>query len=48
LFQIWPSSVELPGIEPEALPGNMLCEMQFHYVSVRFSPVGYLRFRLGS
>ena len=41
-------SVELPGIEPELLRGEMLSELQFHYVSVRFSPARYLRFVLGS
>ena len=43
-----PFFVELPGIEPELLPGEMLSELQFHYVSVRFSPARYLRFVLGS
>jgi hypothetical protein len=41
-------SVELPGIEPVVLPGLMPSELEFHYVSFRFSPVRYLRFRLGS
>ena len=41
-------SVELPGIEPELLPGEMLSELQFHYVTVRFSPARYLLFVLGS
>jgi hypothetical protein len=37
--------VELPGIEPDALPGLLLPEMPFRYVSFPFSPVRYLRFR---
>jgi len=37
--------VELPGIEPDALPGNMLSELQFRYVSVQFGTARYLRFR---
>jgi hypothetical protein len=28
--------VELPGIEPDALPGNLPSELRFRYVSVRF------------
>jgi hypothetical protein len=36
--------VELPGIEPDALPGLLPSELQFRYVSVRFSPVRHLRF----
>lgn len=36
--------VELPGIEPEALPGLLESELRFRYVSFRFSPVRYLRF----
>ena len=39
------SSVELPGIEPAALPGNMPFELRFRYVAFRFSPARYLRFR---
>ena len=31
--------VELPGIEPAALPGHMLPELRFRYASVRFSPL---------
>ncbi len=38
-------SVELPGIETDALPGNMPSELRFRSVSVPFSPVRYLRFR---
>jgi hypothetical protein len=37
--------LELPGIEPDALPGNMPSELQFRSVSFRFSPARYLRFR---
>ena len=37
------SCVELPGIQTDSLPGEMLSELQFHYVSVRFSPARYLR-----
>jgi len=37
--------VELPGIETDALPGNMPSELRFRSVSVPFSPVRYLRFR---
>ena len=37
--------VELPGIEPELLPGIMPSELLFRYVSFRFSPARYLRFR---
>jgi hypothetical protein len=40
--------VELPGIEPAALPGNMPPDLPLRSISVRFSPVRYLRFRLGS
>jgi len=40
--------VELPGIEPDALPGNMCSEMQVHSVSFRFVPARHLRFVLGS
>ena len=38
-------SVELPGIEPDALPGRMPSKLRFRSVSVRFVPVRYLRFR---
>jgi hypothetical protein len=31
-------SVDLPGIEPELLPGNMPCELRFRSVPLRFSP----------
>jgi len=37
--------VELPGIEPDALPGLLPYELRFRSVSVPFSPVRYLRFR---
>jgi hypothetical protein len=37
--------VELPGIEPAALPALLSAELQFHYASSRPSPVRYLRFR---
>jgi hypothetical protein len=40
--------VELPGIEPECLPGNMHSELQFRSGSIRFSPVRYLLFVFGS
>ena len=39
------AQVELPGIEPELLPGSMPSELQFRYVTIRFSPARYLRFR---
>src|SRR5882757_5282439 len=39
------SVVELPGIEPACLPGNLLAERQFHSASFRFSPARYLRLR---
>ena len=38
-------SVELPGIEPEPLPGKMPSELLFRYVSFPFSPARYLRLR---
>jgi len=41
-------SVEPPGIEPELLPGKTHSELLFRYVSFRFSPARYLRFRFGS
>ena len=37
--------MELPGIEPAYLPGNLPAELPFRSTSVRFSPVRYLRFR---
>jgi hypothetical protein len=37
--------VELPGIETDALPGNMHSELPVRSVSVRFSTSHYLRFR---
>jgi hypothetical protein len=38
-------SVELPGIEPDALPGNLPAELSVRSVSFRFSTSRYLRFR---
>ena len=38
-------SVELPGIEPDALPGLLSFQLQFRYVSFRFVTVRYLRLR---
>jgi len=38
-------SVELPGIEPAALPGNVVSEMPVGSASFPFSPVRYLRVR---
>jgi len=38
------SSVELPGIEPDGLPGLLPSELPAHSDSFRFVPVGYLRF----
>ena len=40
-----PFLVELPGIEPDALPGLLPSELPFRSVSFRFSPARYLRFR---
>jgi hypothetical protein len=37
--------VELPGIEPAALPGLLPSELPVRAVSFRFAPVRYLRFR---
>ena len=37
-------SVELPGIEPDALPGNMHSELHVRSISFRFNPSRYLRF----
>ena len=39
--------VELPGIEPDALPGNLPPELPVRSISVQFSTSGYLRFRPG-
>jgi hypothetical protein len=39
------SVVELPGIETDALPGNMPPELPVRSVSIQFRPAGYLRFR---
>jgi hypothetical protein len=38
-------SVELPGIEPELLPGKMPSDLPVRSVSFRFSPARYLWFR---
>jgi hypothetical protein len=38
------SLVELPGIEPAALPGDIPSGLQVLAASVRFSPARYLRF----
>jgi hypothetical protein len=37
--------VELPGIETDALPGNLASNLQFRYVSLQFSTSHYLRIR---
>jgi hypothetical protein len=37
--------VELPGIEPDALPGLLPSELLFRYISFQFSPARYLRLR---
>jgi hypothetical protein len=37
--------VELPGIEPVSLPGNMRSELSVRSRSFHFSPVDYLPFR---
>jgi hypothetical protein len=36
--------MELPGIEPDALPGNITSDLQVHSVSFRFNPARNLRF----
>jgi hypothetical protein len=41
-------SVELPGIEPAALPGLLPSELPVRYISFPFSTPRYLRFRFGS
>jgi hypothetical protein len=46
LGQLFP--VELPGIEPAALPGLLSCELLFRYVSFPFSTSRYLRIRFMS
>jgi hypothetical protein len=38
-------SVELPGIEPDALPGNMPPDLPVRSISVLFSPARCLRIR---
>jgi hypothetical protein len=43
-----PFFLELPGIEPAALPGDMHYELQLRSVSFRFGPAHYLRFRFES
>jgi len=40
--------VELPGIEPASLPGNLPSELQVHSVSFQLVPVITCRFVLGS
>jgi hypothetical protein len=42
------SVVELPGIEPDVLPGLLRCELRFRSASVRFSTSRYLRFHFES
>jgi hypothetical protein len=37
--------VELPGIETDALPGNMAPDLPVRSISDQFSPARYLRFR---
>jgi hypothetical protein len=37
--------VELPGIEPAALPGLLPSDLAFRYVPFQFIPVRYLRLR---
>jgi hypothetical protein len=41
-------SVELPGIETDALPGLLASELAVRYVSFPFGPAHYLRFPLES
>jgi hypothetical protein len=41
-------SVELPGIEPAALPGKNSSDLPIRSLWFRFSPAGYLRILLGS
>jgi hypothetical protein len=40
--------VELPGIEPAALPGLLQNELRFRYAWLRFTTARYLRFRFRS
>jgi hypothetical protein len=40
--------VELPGIEPDSLPGLLPSELLLRYVPFRFVSARYLRFRLRS
>jgi hypothetical protein len=44
----WIFSVELPGIAPVSLPGDMHAELQLHYISIQLSPAPYLWFCFGS
>jgi hypothetical protein len=37
--------VELPGIETDALPGNLVAQLPFRSISVQLSTARYLRFR---
>lgn len=41
------SSVELPGIETDSLPGNLASDLTVRFDSVQFSTARYLRFRFG-
>ncbi len=45
IAKLTPNSVELPGIEPDALPGLLPPELGFGCVSFQFSSTRYLRFR---
>ncbi len=40
--------VELPGIETDALPGNLGFELPVHSISAQFSTGHYLPFRFES
>ena len=42
-FDLGISVVELPGIEPVSLPGQMPSEMRLRYVSFQFVPAEYLQ-----
>jgi hypothetical protein len=46
-LQSWPAVflVELPGIEPASLPGDIHAELQLRYISIQLSPARYLWFR---
>src|ERR1700722_7070996 len=39
--------VELPGIEPDALPSNLASDLTVRFDSVQFSTARHLRFRFG-